>query len=70
MLLSMLGRAERVVETMSAAVVALSAFELHAATQAATDTEALVWFGIVGVVTLVVHVVLVRRCVVVPVHHR
>jgi hypothetical protein len=70
MLLSMLGRAERVVETMSAAVVALSAFELHAATQAATDTEALVWFGIVGAVTLVVHVVLVRRCVVVPVHHR
>jgi hypothetical protein len=70
MLLSMLGRAERVVETMSAAVVALAAFELHAATQPATDAEALAWFGIVGAVTLVVHVILIRRCVIVPVHHR
>ena len=70
MLLSMLGRAERVLETLAAAVVALAAFELHAATEAATDTEALVWFGIVGAVTLVVHLVLVRRCVAVPVHHR
>jgi hypothetical protein len=70
MLLSLLGRAERVLETLAAAVVALAAFEVHAATQAATDTEALVWFGIVGAVTLAVHVGLVRRVVTVPVHHR
>jgi hypothetical protein len=70
MLLSLLGRAERVLETLGAAAVALAAFELHAATQAATDTEALIWFGVVGTVVLVVHLVLVQRCVVVPVHHR
>ena len=64
------GRADRVLETLGAAAVALAAFELHAATQAATDTEALIWFGIVGAVLLVVHLVLVRRCVTVPVHHR
>ena len=70
MLLSLLGRAERVVETLAAAVAALAAFELHAAVEAATDTEALIWFGIVGAAVLVVHLVLVRRCVTVPVHHR
>jgi hypothetical protein len=70
MLLSLLGRADRVLETLGAGAVALAAFELHAATQAATDTEALIWFGIVGAVLLVVHLVLVRRCVTVPVHHR
>jgi hypothetical protein len=70
MLLSLLGRAGRVLETLGAGAVALAAFELHAATQAATDTEALIWFGIVGAVLLVVHLVLVRRCVTVPVHHR
>jgi hypothetical protein len=70
MLLSMLGRAGRVLEIFAVAVVALAAFELHAAVQAATDIEALIWFGVVGAATLVVHLVLVRRCVVVPVHHR
>jgi hypothetical protein len=70
MLLSLLGRADRVLETLGAGAVALAAFELHAATQAATDTEALIWFGIVGAVLLVVHLGLVRRCVTVPVHHR
>jgi hypothetical protein len=70
MLLSMLGRAGRVLEIFALAVVALAAFELHAAVQAATDIEALIWFGVVGAATLVAHLVLVRRCVVVPVHHR
>ena len=57
-------------EALAAAVAALAAFELHAAVEAATDTEALIWFGIVGAAVLVVHLVLVRRCVTVPVHHR
>ncbi|MDT0350324.1 hypothetical protein [Pseudonocardia charpentierae] len=70
MLLSMLGRAGRVLEIFALAVVALAAFELHAAVQAATDIEALIWFGVVGAATLLVLLVLVRRCVVVPVHHR
>lgn len=70
MLLNLLGRAERVVETLAAAVLALAAFELHAATEAATDLEALVWFGLVGAVLLAVHLALVRRVVTVPVHHR
>ena len=50
MLLSLLGRADGCSRRSARAVVALAAFELHAATQAATDTEALIWFGIVGAV--------------------
>jgi hypothetical protein len=70
MLLGMLGRAERVLETLAAGVVALAAFEVYAAARTATDVEALVCFGVVGAAILVAHLVLVRRCVVVPVHHR
>ena len=51
-------------------LAALVAFEVHAVSVTATDTEALAWLAIVATVPLVVHLVLVRRYVAVPVSHR
>jgi hypothetical protein len=70
MLLNLLGRGRRVLATLAATVAALVAFEVHAVSVTATDTEALAWLAIVATVTLVVHLVLVRRYVAVPVSHR
>jgi len=70
MLLNLLGRGRRVLATLAATVAALVVFEVHAVSVTATDTEALAWLAIVATVTLVVHLVLVRRYVAVPVSHR
>jgi hypothetical protein len=59
-----------VLATLAGTVAALVAFEVHAVSVTATDTEALAWLAIVATVTLVVHLVLVRRYVAVPVSHR
>ena len=70
MLLSFMGRTPRVLSTLAGAVVALAAFEVRAAAEPVSDTEALAWLATVAAVTLVAHLVLVRRYVAVPVSHR
>ena len=64
------GPGRRVLTTLAGTVVALAAFEVHAVSETVSDTEALAWLAIVATVTLVVHLVLVRRYVAVPVSHR
>jgi predicted Kef-type K+ transport protein len=65
-----MGRTGRVLATLAGAVVALAALEVRAATEPLSDTVALGWLVLVATVTLVVHLVLVRRYVAVPVSHR
>jgi hypothetical protein len=70
MLLNLLGRTSWVLATLGATVVALAAFEGRAAFVPQRDSAALVWLAAVATLTLLAHVVLVRRVVVVPVSHR
>jgi hypothetical protein len=70
LLLNLMGRTGRVLATLAGAVVALAALEVRAATEPLSDTVALAWLVLVATVTLVVHLVLVRRYVAVPVSHR
>jgi hypothetical protein len=70
LLLNLMGRTGRVLTTLAGAVMALAALEVRAATEPLSDTVALAWLVVVATVTLVVHLVLVRRYVAVPVSHR
>jgi hypothetical protein len=70
MLLNVLGRTSWVLATLGATVVALAAFEVRAAVAPLSDTAALAWLAAAATLTLLTHVLLLRRVVVIPVSHR